>query len=81
MTAVTIIAIVIASLSVISLFIFAIVNKKTNYKRVGTMHIDMNRADKDICLFTLDLPLNDIAKEDYVILRVDGAPNLQEWTK
>ncbi len=80
MTSGMLITILISSACIISLFIF-VISRKPNYKKVGTMHIDMSRNDKDICLFTLDLPLNDIAKEEFVILRVDGTPNLKEWTK
>ena len=81
MTSGMLITILISVACIISLFIFLIIRRKPNYKKVGTMHIDMSRNDKDICLFTLDLPLNDIVKEEFVILRVDGTPNLKEWTK
>lgn len=73
-------AIVIAAVCFIAMFIFAVfVKRNQKYKLVGTMRIDMKRSDKDICLFTLDYPLNDIAKEQYVLLRVDGTSNLKEW--
>ena len=75
-------AVVIAAICVISIVVLLIiVKRKPNYKVVGTMHIDVSREDKDICLFTLDMPLDDIQKERYVLLRVDGASNLKEWTK
>ena len=75
-------AVVIAAICVIAIVVLLIiVKRKPNYEVVGTMHIDVSREDKDICLFTLDMPLEDIQKERYVLLRVDGASNLKEWTK
>ena len=73
---------------VIPIVIFAViviflilVKKKQKYEVAGTMHIDTSRNDKDICLFTLDMPLEDIQKEQYVLIRIDGESNLKEWSK
>ena len=73
---------------IIPIIIFAVIvifliliKKKQKYEVAGTMHIDTSRDNKDICLFTLDMPLEDIQKKQYVLLRVDGASNLKEWQK
>ena len=75
-------AVVIAAICAVAIIVLLfIIKRKPDYKIVGTMHIDTSRDDKDICLFTLDMPLEDIQKERYVIIRIDGASNLKEWTK
>lgn len=74
--------IVIAAICFIAMVAFLIFAKRQQkFKLVGTMHIDMNREDKDICLFTLDIPLESISKEQYVLLKVDGKSGLKEWIK
>ena len=55
------------------------ISRKKSYKLVGTMNIDLNRDDKEICLFTLSMPLVDIQKEQYVLLKVNGNSKLKEW--
>ena len=77
----TIISMIISIISIVVLSIYVLISKRTHYKTVGTIHVDLSREDKDICLFTLDMPLNEIAQERYVIIRVDGESNLREWTK
>lgn len=75
-------AIVIVAICLIAMVAFLIFAKRQlKFKLVGTMHIDMNREDKDICLFTLDIPLESISKEQYVLLKVDGKSGLKEWIK
>lgn len=76
-----IMSLVITVISISLMLVVIFVSRRRNFKTVGTMHIDMNREDKDICLFTLDMPLDDIAKEHYVIMRVNGSSNLKEWAK
>ena len=77
----TIVSLAIAVISIIVMFTVIFVTKRRTYKMAGTMHVDMSREDKDICLFTLDMPLGDIAKEHYILMRVDGSSNLKEWPK
>lgn len=61
--------------------VLVLIKAKQNYKTAGTMYIDMNRDDKDICRFVLGMPLNEIAQEKYVIVVVKGTLNLKEWPK
>ena len=76
-----IISIVIAVISIALMFIVIFIAKRRNFKTAGTMYIDMNRDDKDICRFVLGMPLNEIAQEKYVIVVVKGTLNLKEWPK
>ena len=63
---------------VLCIFITIIVSKK-KYKIGGTMHIDTSREDKDICLFTLNVPLEDLKKEHYILIKIDSESNLKSW--
>lgn len=73
-------AIVIAVVCFIAIVIFLIFAKRTqHYTIAGTIHIDMSRTDKDICLFTLDMPLDEIKDHKAVLIRVDGGASLKEW--
>ena len=75
-------SIVVAVICVIAMVIFGIfIKRNQHYKVGGTMHIDMSRPDKDICLFTLHLPLEEIEKEKYVLMKIDSGSNLKEWEK
>lgn len=75
-------AIVIVTVCFVAMFIFAVfVKRNQHYKVAGTMHIDMSRSDKDICLFSLDMTLDEIKDQRYVLMRIDSAANLKEWDK
>lgn len=75
-------AIVIIAICFVAMFIFAVfIKRNQKFKVVGTMHIDMSREDKDICLFTLDMPLSDIQKNRYVLMKIDSNSVLKDWDK
>lgn len=75
-------AIVIAAICFIAIIIFLIfVKRNQHYTIAGTIHIDMSRTDKDICLFTLDMPLDEIKEHRAVLIRVDNGAVLKEWEK
>lgn len=44
----------------------------------GTLHID-NGEDKVICLFTLDIPIDSLAKKKYVMMKIDSKSHLKSW--
>ena len=72
--------IVIVAICIIAMFIFAIfIKRNQRYKIGGTMHIDLSRNDKDICLFTLDMPLNELQKEKAILIKIDSGSNLKSW--
>ena len=74
-----IISLAIAVISIVLMVTVIFITKHRNFKTAGTMYIDMNRDDKDICRFVLGMSLNEIAQEKYVIVVVKGTPNLKEW--
>ena len=75
-------SIIIAVVCLIAMFIFAIfIKRNQHYKIGGTMHIDTSRDEKDICLFTLEMPIEDIKKERVILIRVDADSRLKEWER
>ena len=75
-------SIVVAVICIVAMIIFAIfVKRNQHYKVGGTMHIDTSRDDKDICLFTLEMPIEEIKKERVILIRIDSGSTLREWDR
>lgn len=73
-------SIIVAAVCLVAMVIFAIfIKRNQHYKVGGTMHIDTSRDEKDILLFTLEMPIEDIKKERAVLVRIHCDTKLQEW--
>ncbi len=54
-----------------------------NFQKSGTIQVDMRDEARDICRLKLSIPLSDIAKQKYVIFKVedltDGNSRLESF--
>ena len=56
-----------------------VVNHNKTYKTAGTLHIDLSKDAKEICLLALDLPLVELVNEKVVYLKIDDKAKLRSW--
>ena len=64
---------------IIYMTIRSIINHYRYGTVAGTLHIDNDREDKVICLFTLDIPIDSVAKKKYVMMKIDPKSHLKSW--